>query len=91
MSLPPPYDIHTALISDVVISVPKMKSHNGVGITIALKNVIGLAPGGYYGFPKKSGRIESLPHTDLDYTDNPDNPLAMYNVIVRTIIDLTSL
>ena len=82
---------HTPLISDVIISVPKMKSHNGTGITVALKNMIGLAPGEYYGFPKKKGRIEALPHTSLEYSDNPEDPLAMYNVIVRTIIDLNKI
>ena len=50
---------HSVLASDVIISVPKMKTHSEAGITVALKNMIGTAPSGYYGYPK---RVKRLPH-----------------------------
>jgi uncharacterized protein (DUF362 family) len=70
---------HTVLISDVIISVPKLKTHALAGISVALKNTVGIAAGGYYGFPKR--RENRLPHGD----DN--NPLAN-DVIWRMILDL---
>ena len=70
---------HTILISDVIISIPKLKTHTGTGMTAALKNMVGIAAGGYYGFPKR--REDALPH------GNPNNPLAN-DVIWRMILDL---
>ncbi len=49
------YHIHKALKDiDVYISVPVLKIHD-TGITAALKNQIGIAPGAYYGYNKKKG------------------------------------
>ncbi len=43
---------HTILSADHIISVPKMKSHHWVGVTLSLKNMIGIVPGVKYGWPK---------------------------------------
>ncbi len=49
------YHVHKALNDvDVYISVPVLKIHN-TGITAALKNQIGIAPGAYYGYNKMKG------------------------------------
>jgi len=42
----------TILSSDLLISVPKMKTHHWAGITLSLKNLIGIVPGMKYGWPK---------------------------------------
>lgn len=42
----------TILSADVIISVPKMKTHHWVGVTLSLKNMIGIVPGIKYGWPK---------------------------------------
>jgi uncharacterized protein (DUF362 family) len=42
----------TILSADVIISVPKMKTHHWVGVTLGLKNMIGIVPGMKYGWPK---------------------------------------
>ncbi len=42
----------TALACDLLVSLPKMKTHNWVGATLAMKNLFGLVPGGVYGWPK---------------------------------------
>jgi uncharacterized protein (DUF362 family) len=42
----------TILSSDLLISVPKMKTHHWAGITLSLKNMIGIVPGMKYGWPK---------------------------------------
>lgn len=38
--------------ADVVISMPKMKTHHWVGVTLSLKNLFGTLPGIFYGWPK---------------------------------------
>lgn len=42
----------TALAADLVVSMPKMKTHHWVGATLGMKNLFGLVPGGVYGWPK---------------------------------------
>ncbi len=43
---------NTVLGSDLVVSMPKMKTHHWVGATLSMKNFFGLVPGGVYGWPK---------------------------------------
>ncbi|PYT11174.1 MAG: hypothetical protein DMG59_27135, partial [Acidobacteria bacterium] len=43
---------HTALGADLLVSLPKMKTHHWVGATLSMKNFFGLVPGGVYGWPK---------------------------------------
>jgi uncharacterized protein (DUF362 family) len=43
---------NTALAADLVISVPKMKTHHWVGATLSMKNFFGVVPGAVYGWPK---------------------------------------
>ncbi len=42
----------TILSADLVISVPKMKTHHWVGATLSMKNFFGVVPGAIYGWPK---------------------------------------
>ncbi len=43
---------NTALGADLLISIPKMKTHHWVGATLSMKNLFGTVPGGVYGWPK---------------------------------------
>jgi uncharacterized protein (DUF362 family) len=43
---------HTALRCDLLVSLPKMKTHHWTGATLSMKNLFGLVPGGVYGWPK---------------------------------------
>src|SRR5262249_48936474 len=43
---------NTVLGADLLVSMPKMKTHRWVGATLAMKNLFGLVPGGVYGWPK---------------------------------------
>ena len=43
---------NSALGADLLISIPKMKTHHWVGATLAMKNLFGVVPGGIYGWPK---------------------------------------
>jgi uncharacterized protein (DUF362 family) len=42
----------TVLSADFVISMPKLKTHHWAGVTLSLKNMFGIVPGGCYGWPK---------------------------------------
>jgi uncharacterized protein (DUF362 family) len=43
---------YTALGADLLVSLPKMKTHHWVGATLSMKNFFGLVPGAVYGWPK---------------------------------------
>jgi uncharacterized protein (DUF362 family) len=42
----------TAVTCDLLVSIPKMKTHHWVGATLGMKNLFGLVPGAVYGWPK---------------------------------------
>lgn len=42
----------TVLGCDLLVSMPKMKTHHWAGATLSMKNLFGLVPGGVYGWPK---------------------------------------
>jgi len=72
----------TVLESDFVISVPVLKIHSAIGMTNAMKNFIGIAPGMVYGWWKALGYP---PHSG-----NPGIPHAD-EILAETITDLTTL
>jgi uncharacterized protein (DUF362 family) len=43
---------NTVLGCDLLISLPKMKTHHWVGATLSMKNLFGVVPGSVYGWPK---------------------------------------
>ncbi|MFA6111317.1 MAG: DUF362 domain-containing protein, partial [Candidatus Latescibacterota bacterium] len=57
---------NTVLECDFLISVPVLKVIGAVGMTNAMKNLVGVAPGMIYGWPKMSGYpgsgVPGLPH-----------------------------
>ncbi len=42
----------TLLSADIVISMPKIKTHHWACVTLSLKNLFGIVPGSVYGWPK---------------------------------------
>jgi uncharacterized protein (DUF362 family) len=42
----------TVLGADLLVSMPKMKTHHWTGATLSMKNLFGVVPGGVYGWPK---------------------------------------
>src|SRR6266699_2521389 len=42
----------TVLCSDFVVSMPKVKTHHWTSVTLSMKNMLGIVPGGRYGWPK---------------------------------------
>ena len=51
----------TILSADVVISVPKMKTHRLAGVTLSMKNMFGILPGIKYGWPKNTLHYNGIP------------------------------
>ena len=64
----------TLLRSDVVISMPKLKTHHWAGITCSMKNLFGAVPGAVYGWPKNVLHMFGIPNSILDLvaTIQPD-------------------
>ena len=54
----------SVLASDIIVSMPKVKTHHWAGVTLSLKNMFGIVPGIKYGWPKNllhwSGIHESI-------------------------------
>jgi uncharacterized protein (DUF362 family) len=43
---------NTALGADLLVSIPKMKTHHWAAATLSMKNLFGTVPGALYGWPK---------------------------------------
>lgn len=43
---------NTVLAADLLVSLPKMKTHHWAGATLSMKNLFGIVPGSVYGWPK---------------------------------------
>jgi len=52
--------------ADLVISMPKLKSHHWVGITASMKNLYGVLPGIMYGWPKNVLHHHGIHQTVVD-------------------------
>lgn len=46
------YFSETLLAADLIVSLPKMKTHHWAGATLSMKNFFGVVPGSVYGWPK---------------------------------------
>lgn len=52
--------------ADLVVSLPKLKTHHWVGMTAAMKNLYGTLPGIKYGWPKNVLHHAGIPETVVD-------------------------
>lgn len=52
--------------ADLIVSMPKMKTHHWVGVTAAMKNLYGVIPGIKYGWPKNVLHHNGIPQTVVD-------------------------
>jgi len=57
---------NTVLGCDLLVSMPKMKTHHWVGATLSMKNLFGLVPGGVYGWPKNVLHWAGIPESIAD-------------------------
>jgi uncharacterized protein (DUF362 family) len=72
--LPHLYLSQTITTADVVISLPKLKTHHWAGATLSLKNLFGTLPGICYGWPKNVLHWHGIDKSivDIALTRTPD-------------------
>ncbi len=68
--------------ADVVVSLPKLKTHHWVGITAAMKNLYGTLPGIKYGWPKNVLHHAGIPETVFDINASLPETIAIVDGIV---------
>lgn len=56
----------SVVTADLVVSMPKMKTHHWVGATLSMKNLYGVIPGIKYGWPKNVLHHNGIPQTVAD-------------------------
>ncbi|MEO0531712.1 MAG: DUF362 domain-containing protein [Planctomycetota bacterium] len=64
--LPGLYLPESVVSADLVVSMPKMKTHHWVGMTASMKNLYGVIPGIKYGWPKNVLHHNGIPQTVAD-------------------------
>jgi uncharacterized protein (DUF362 family) len=64
--LPHFYLARPVVEADVLINLPKMKTHHWVGVTLCLKNLFGILPGIYYGWPKNLLHYRGIERSIVD-------------------------
>src|SRR6202171_3162919 len=56
----------TVLGVDFLVSMPKLKTHHWAGVTLSLKNMLGIVPGSCYGWPKNVLHWAGIDRSILD-------------------------
>jgi uncharacterized protein (DUF362 family) len=68
--------------ADWVVSVAKMKTHHWAGVTLSMKNLFGVMPGIYYGWPKNLFHWEGIDNSILDINETVKSNFAIVDGIV---------
>ena len=76
------YFAKTIATADVVISLPKMKTHHWAGVTLSLKNMFGTLPGICYGWPKNLLHWRGIENSIVDIALARAPDLAIVDGIV---------
>jgi uncharacterized protein (DUF362 family) len=56
------------LRADVIVSMPKLKTHHWAGMTASMKNLFGTVPGAVYGWPKNILHAHGIDESIVDLT-----------------------
>ena len=56
----------TVLEADFLVSMPKIKAHHWAGVTLSMKNMLGVVPGSRYGWPKNILHWKGIQESILD-------------------------
>ena len=67
--------------ADLVVSLPKLKTHHWVGMTCSLKNLYGTLPGIMYGWPKNVLHHAGIPETVVDINASLTKTIAIVDGI----------
>lgn len=72
----------TVAEADVLISMPKFKTHHWAGVTLSLKNLFGTLPGICYGWPKNELHHRGIENSIIDIALTRTPELAIVDGIV---------
>ena len=67
--------------ADLIVSMPKMKTHHWVGVTASMKNLYGTIPGCKYGWPKNVLHYSGIPETVFDINASLPRAIAIVDGI----------
>lgn len=67
---------------DWIVSLAKMKTHHWAGVTLSMKNLFGVMPGSYYGWPKNVLHREGIDGSIVDITATLKPQLAIVDGIL---------
>ena len=76
------YFPRSVIEADLIVSMPKLKTHHWVGMTAALKNMYGVLPGIMYGWPKNVLHHAGIPQTVCDINASLPPTIAIVDGIV---------
>jgi uncharacterized protein (DUF362 family) len=79
--LPGFYFPETVVGADLIVSLPKMKTHHWVGVTASMKNMYGTIPGIRYGWPKNVLHFHDIPKTVFDINASLPKTIAVVDGI----------
>ncbi|MFZ5829722.1 MAG: DUF362 domain-containing protein, partial [Planctomycetota bacterium] len=70
------------LAADLIVSMPKLKTHHWMGMTASMKNLYGTLPGIVYGWPKNVLHFAGIPETVVDINASLPPVLAIVDGIL---------
>jgi uncharacterized protein (DUF362 family) len=70
------------LRADLVVSMPKLKTHHWAGLTCSMKNFFGVVPGAVYGWPKNLLHVKGINASILDLVATVRPGLTIVDAIV---------
>jgi uncharacterized protein (DUF362 family) len=68
--------------ADLVVSLPKLKTHHWAGMTCSMKNFFGVVPGAVYGWPKNLLHVKGIHASILDLVATVRPALTIVDAIV---------
>jgi uncharacterized protein (DUF362 family) len=75
------YFPRSVIEADLIVSMPKMKTHHWVGVTASMKNLYGVIPGIKYGWPKNVLHYAGIPQTVMDINASLPKTIAIVDAI----------
>jgi uncharacterized protein (DUF362 family) len=79
----PKFTFPTAIAdADLIVSMPKLKTHHWMGMTAAMKNLYGVLPGQIYGWPKNVLHYAGIPETVVDINASLPRRIAIVDAIL---------
>ncbi|MFZ0636501.1 MAG: DUF362 domain-containing protein [Candidatus Acidiferrales bacterium] len=76
------YFPNAVLGADFIVSMPKMKTHHWAGVTLSMKNMFGIVPGGCYGWPKNILHWAGIDKSILDINSTVPPDFAIVDGII---------